>query len=112
MASLVIATLWNRIPLWADSVVASIAAIVVFNVNVTTAGDLLSGVGFSAGAASAGITEVARATFYGALAVSAVLLTATGLLISTSGRQWRTVGGLLTRTFAGVGLATLTSTKA
>lgn len=34
-----------------------------------------------------------------------MLLTATGLIISTSDRQWRTVGGFLTRTFAGVALA-------
>ncbi len=99
------ASLWNRIPVWSDWVVASIAAIVVLNVNVTTAGDPLSGVGLSAGATSAGITEGARAAFYGALAVSAVVLTATGLLIATSGRRWRTVGGLLTRTFSGVALA-------
>jgi hypothetical protein len=51
------AGLWNRIPVWADWVVAAIAAIVVLNVNVTTAGDPLSGVGLSAGAASAGITK-------------------------------------------------------
>ena len=99
------ANLWNRIPLWADWVVASIAAIVVLNVNVTSAGDPLSGVGLSAGATSAGITEGARSSFYGALVVGAVVLTATGLIISTHGRQWRTMGGLLTRTFAGVALA-------
>ena len=96
---------WNRIPLWADWVVAAVAAIVVLNVNVTTAGDPLSGVGLSAGATSAGITEGARASFYGALAVGGLLLAATGLIISTSDRGWRTVGGLLTRTFAGVALA-------
>ena len=99
------ASLWNRIPVWADWVVAAIAAIAVLNVNVTTAGDPLSGVGLSAGATSAGITEGARSVFYGALVVGGVLLTATGLIISTSGRQWRTVGGLLTRTFTGVALA-------
>lgn len=99
------AGLWSRIPVWADWVVASIAAIVVLNVNVTTAGDPLSGVGLSAGATSAGITDGARASFYGALVVGGVLLAATGLIISTLGRQWRTVGGLLTRTFAGVALA-------
>ena len=96
---------WNRIPVWVDWVVAVIAAIVMFNVNVTTAGDPLSGVGLSAGVTSAGITEGARSTMYGALVVGGALLTATGLIISTSGRQWRTVGGLLTRTFAGVALA-------
>jgi hypothetical protein len=71
---LVMAALWNRIPVWADWVVAVIAAIVVLNVNVTTAGDPLSGMGLSAGATSAGITEGARATFYGALVVGGVLL--------------------------------------
>ena len=99
------ATVWNRIPIWADWVVAAIVAIVVLNVNVTTAGDPLSGVGLSAGATSAGITEGARSTFYGALVVGGLLLTATGLIISTSDRHWRTVGGLLTRTFTGVALA-------
>ncbi len=99
------ATLWSRIPAWADWVVAAIAAIVVLNINVTTAGDPLSGVGLSAGATSVGITEGARSTFYGALVVGGVLLTATGLIISTSDRRWRMVGGLLTRTFAGVSLA-------
>ena len=96
---------WNRIPQWVDWIVATIAAIVILNVNITTAGDPLSGVGLSAGATSAGITEGARATFYGALAVSASVLAATGLIITTSGRQWRTMGGLLTRTFGGVALA-------
>jgi hypothetical protein len=96
------AGLWNRVPVWVDWVVAAIAAIVVFNVNVTTAGDPLSGV---AAANSAGVTEGARTTFYGALVVGAVLLAATGLIVSTSGRRWHTAGGLLTRTFAGVALA-------
>ena len=105
VASLVMVDLWNRIPVWADWVVAAIAAIVVLNLNVTTAGDPLSGVGLSAGATSAGMTEGARSTFYGALVVGGVLLAATGLIISTSDRQWRPVGGLLTRTFAGVALA-------
>ena len=98
---------WNRIPLWTDWVLAAIAAVVVLNLNITSAGDPLSGVGLSAGPASAGISEGARATFYGALTVAAILLVATGLLISTLGRQHRIVGGLLTRTFAGVALAGL-----
>ena len=99
------AGLWNRLPVWVDWVVAVIAAVVVFNVNVTTAGDPLSGVGLSAGPTSVGITEGARSTFYGALVVGGVLLVASGLIMSTSDRRWRTVGGLLTRTFAGVALA-------
>jgi hypothetical protein len=36
VASLVMVDLWNRIPVWADWVVAAIAAIVVLNLNVTT----------------------------------------------------------------------------
>jgi hypothetical protein len=105
VTSLAMVNLWNRIPVWADWAVASIAAIVVLNVNVTSAGDPLSGVGLQAGATSAGITEGARSTFYGALVVGAVVLTASGLIISTIGRQWRKMGGLLTTTFAGVTLA-------
>ena len=88
------ASLWNRIPIWVDWVVAAIAAIVVLNVNVTAAGDPLSGVGLSA-----------RAIFYGALVVGGVLLVATGLIISTFDRRSRAMGGLLTRTFSGMALA-------
>ncbi len=79
MTYLDMVSLWNRIPVWADWLAALVAAIVVFNVNVTTSGDPLSGVGLSAGPTSAGITEGARATFYGVLAIGALLLTAAGL---------------------------------
>lgn len=101
------ASYWNRIPVWADWVLASIVAVVVLNVNVTAVGDPLSGVGLSAGPTSPGITEGARATFYGALTVGGVVLMATGLAVATSGRANRQLGGLLARTFAGVALAGL-----
>jgi hypothetical protein len=94
VASWAMAGLWNRIPLWADWLVAAVVAVVVLNVNVTSAGDPLSGVG-----------EGARTTFYGAIVVGAMLMTATGLIISTSGGHWRAAGSLLTRTFAGVAMA-------
>jgi hypothetical protein len=101
------ASLWTRVPVWADWVVAAVVAIVVLNLNVTSAGDPLSGVGLSAGPPSAGITEGARAAFYGALTVGAVVLMATGLVIATSARGHRQLGGLVARTFAGVALAGL-----
>jgi hypothetical protein len=101
------ASYWNRIPVWADWVVASIAAVVVLNLNITAVGDPLSGVGLSAGPTSPGITEGARATFYGALTVGGVVLMATGLAVATSARSNRQLGGLLARTFAGVALAGL-----
>jgi hypothetical protein len=101
------ASIWTRVPVWADWVVAAVVAIVVLNLNVTSAGDPLSGVGLSAGPTSAGITEGARATFYGALTVGAAVLMAAGLVIATSARVNRQLGGLVARTFAGVALAGL-----
>lgn len=101
------ATLWDRIPTWADWVLSLIVAIVVFNLNVTEQGDPLSGVGLSAGPTSAGITEGARATFYGSLAVGGVLLAAAGLIIAMSHRGAQSVGKLLSRTYGGVALAGL-----
>lgn len=98
------ASLWNRIPIWTDWVLASIAAIVVFNVNITTSGDPLSGLGRSSDPISAGITDGARTTFYGALALGALTLTAAGLIVMSSRRD-RVLGGLLVRTYAGVSLA-------
>ncbi|MEM9516203.1 MAG: hypothetical protein AAGA42_15240 [Actinomycetota bacterium] len=99
------ASLWKRIPVWADWLVAAVAAVVVFNLNVTDAGDPLSGLGLSAGDTSPGITESARSSFYGVLVVGGLLVAATGLIISTRDRWWRAVGGLLTRTFSGVAVA-------
>lgn len=101
------ASYWNRIPVWADWLVAAIVAIVVLNLNITAVGDPLSGVGLSAGPTSPGITEGARATFYGSLTVGAVVLMAAGLVVATSARTHRQLGGLLARTFAGVALAGL-----
>ena len=68
------ASLWNRVPVWVEWIVVSVAAIVLLNVNVTSAGDPLSGVGLSAGPTSPGISEGARATFYGVLVIGALLL--------------------------------------
>ncbi len=100
--------MWNRLPVWADWIVALFAAIVVLNLNVTAAGDPLSGVGLSAGPSSPGITEGARATFYGVLAIGAILLTAAGMVLSTTtnGRDDR-AGRLLIKTYPWVALAGL-----
>jgi len=101
-----VATFWRRLPIWADWVVASIAAVVVYNVNVTKAGAPLSGVW--PGPVPFGIAEGGRTAFYGSLVVGALVLTAAGLVIlTTNGRRNRVVGGLVVRTYAGVALAGL-----
>lgn len=101
------ASLWNRFPVWADWIVASVAAIVLLNVNVTSAGDPLSGVGLSAGPTSPGINEGARATFYGVLVISALLLTAAGFVLSTVAQRQSAAARLLVTTYPLVALAGL-----
>jgi len=101
------ASLWNRIPAWADWIVASVAAIVLLNLNVTDAGDPLSGVGLSAGPTSPGITEDARTTFYGVLAIGALLLTVAGMVLSTVARRQHAAARLLVTTYPLVALAGL-----
>lgn len=101
------ASLWNRVPVWADWIVASVAAIVLLNVNVTDAGDPLSGVGLSAGPTSPGINEGARATFYGVLVIGALLLTAAGFVLSTVAQRQSVAGRLLVTTYPLVALAGL-----
>lgn len=93
---------WKRVPLWGDWVVAIVVAIVVLNLNITTAGDPLSGVGLSAGPSSAGITEGGRTAFYAALIVGGVVLVAAGLLMTA---RHEVDGALLARTFSLVALA-------
>ena len=95
---------WNRVPAWADWIVAIVVAVAVFNVNITSAGDPLSGVGLSAGPRSAGITEAGRTTFYAALILGGVVLAAAGLVIAD---RRGPNGGLLARTFSLVALAGL-----
>ena len=97
--------LWNRVPTWADWLIALVAAFLVFNVNVTDAGDPLSGVGLSAGPTSAGITEGARSVFYGSMVVGGLVLAAAGFLMVATGRGHGPVANLLSRTYGGVALA-------
>jgi len=100
------ATFWRRLPIWTDWVVALIAAVVIYNVNVTKAGAPLSGV--RPGPTPFGITEGGRIAFYGSLVVGALVLAAAGLVIVTmNGRRSRAVGGLMVRTYAGVAFAGL-----
>lgn len=101
------ASLWNRLPVWVDWIVSSAAAALLLNVNVTDAGDPLSGVGLSAGAASPGITEGARTTFYGVLVISAILLTAAGIVASALSRRQHVATRLLVTTYPMVALAGL-----
>ncbi len=100
------ATFWRRLPIWADWVVASIAAVVVYNVNVTKAGAPLSGP--RPGPTPFGITEGGRTAFYGSLVVGALVLVAAGLVVvAMNGRRNRVLGGLVVRTYAGVAFAGL-----
>ena len=101
------ASLWNRVPVWVDWIVASVAAIVLLNVNVTSAGDPLSGVGLSAGPTSPGINEGARATFYGVLVIGALLLTVAGIVLSTVAQRQSAAARLLVTTYPLVALAGL-----
>lgn len=101
------ASLWNRFPAWADWVAAGVAAIVLSNLNVTDAGDPLSGVGLSAGPTSPGITEGARTTFYGVLVIGALLLTVAGIVLSAVARRHRAAARLMLTTYPLVALAGL-----
>ena len=100
----VMASFWDRVPTWADWVAALAIGAVVLNLNVTDQGDPLSSLGLSAGPTTAGITESAKTTFYGALMISGVLLASAGLVTAIAG--WvHAISGLVIRTYGGVALA-------
>lgn len=101
-------SLQTRVAPWVDWVIALAVGIVVLNLNVTAAGDPLSGVGLSAGPSSPGITETGRGFFYATLGAGGTLLLVAGLVIAAVGRP--TPGLLAVRTFGfvvGVSLAGL-----
>lgn len=81
-------TRWiDRVPAWADWVVAIVAAIVVFNLNVTSAGDPLSGIrGVTDVPRRPGISESGRMLFYLAIAVAGATLAAGTLVVVVLGR--------------------------
>lgn len=83
---------WNHVPTWVDWAVAALAAVIALNVNVTSSGDPLSGIG-----------EVSRATFYGVLVLGGIVLASVGLVLGTIGAQ--AVGGLVARTYSLVAFA-------
>lgn len=90
------APIWNRIPMWGDWIAAIIAAVVVLNVNVTSAGDPLSG-----------LADGVRSTLYATLVVGGLVLAAAGLIMSARSSGGTPIGGLLVRTYscvAGAGL--------
>ena len=101
------AMMWRRVPAAADWVVAVLGAVVIYSLHVTDQGSPLDGGGLSAGLATAGITEGARATFYGSLVVAGAVLAAAGLLMTVVAPRWRSAGLLLSRTFAGLSAAGL-----
>jgi hypothetical protein len=98
-------SLWRRVPVVADWALAIVAGVVIYNLNVTSAGGPLSGAGLSAGPTSASITEAGRTTFYGALVVAGAVIAAAGLLVVALSAQRQAEGALLARTFAGLALA-------
>lgn len=93
-------SLVKRIPVIADWVVAFALAIVIYSVQVTSAGAPLSGVGLSAGPTSAGITEAGRTTFYGALMITGAVIAGIGLLLTAMKSERHAEGALLSRSFA------------
>jgi hypothetical protein len=97
-------TFWNRVPRWADWLAALALAVVVFNLNVTEVGDPLTGVGPSADPSTPGITEGARAIFYGALMISGAVLASVGLATAILGKA-RALSALIARTYGGVAFA-------
>jgi hypothetical protein len=99
------AYLWNRLPIWTDWIVAVVVAIVLLNLNVTSAGDPLSGAGLSAGPASPGIIEGARAIFYGVLIIGGLLLTAVGIALLIIEGRGQQVSRLLVSTYPWIALA-------
>ncbi len=99
------AELIERLPRWTDWIIALAIGITVMNLDVTSAGDPLSGVGLSAGPGSPGITEGARATFYAVLAFGGLLLTSLGLGLAFAAPRARRVGRLLVTAFPLVALA-------
>ena len=100
----VMASFWDRVPTWADWVAALAVGVVVLNLNVTDQGDPLSSLGLSAGPMTAGITESAKTTFYGALMISGALVASAGL-VTAFARSANAVCGLVIRTYGGVALA-------
>lgn len=97
--------IFDRVPLVGDWAIALVAGIAIYSLNVTSAGEPLSGAGLSAGPASAGITEGGRTTFYGALIVAGAVLAAVSLLITVLGPKVRTAAALGARSFGGLALA-------
>jgi hypothetical protein len=77
----------EKLPLWVDWLVALVIAIVVFNLNVTSAGDPLSGVRGNAPQAGApGISEDARTAFYLAITLAGTVLGTGSMLVAA---LWR-----------------------
>ncbi len=100
----------KRVPVGWDWLLAAFLGIVIYNLNVTSQGAPLNGVGGAPGPASAGITDGARTAFYVALAVTGAVLTVGGFALIVAERRWRSAGALASRSFAGltaVGLAGL-----
>ena len=95
----------DRLPRWTDWILALVAGIIVMNLDVTSAGDPLSGVGLSAEQSSPGITEGARATFYAVLAFGGLLLTSLAVALAFATPVARRAGRLLVTTFPLVALA-------
>jgi hypothetical protein len=101
----------DKVPSWVDWLAAVIIGVAVFNLNVTSAGDPLSGVrGMTDGPSPAGISETARTTFYAAITVGGSALAAGALIMVELGRGLGNQAVLAIRAFgllAAAGIAGL-----
>lgn len=90
----------SRVSPWIDWVAAIVIALVVFNLNVTSAGDPLSGVRrMTEAMKSPGISESARTSFYAALVVAGAVLAAAALVVVVLGRVFHAEAVLALRAF-------------
>lgn len=95
-------TRW-RIPYWCEWVIALAGAVTLLNINVTSAGDPLSG--SRAGLSSPGITDSGRIAFYAALAMVGAVLAGAFVVAAFVSPVHRRAAALGIRTFAVVTLA-------
>ncbi|MDQ4133143.1 MAG: hypothetical protein M3179_08070 [Actinomycetota bacterium] len=78
----------QKLPSWIDWLAAVVLAVVVFNANVTSTGDPLSGVrGATEAASRPGISDAARTSFYAAIMVGGAALAAGALVMVALGRR-------------------------
>ena len=95
-------TRW-RIPYWCEWIIALVGAVTLLNINVTSAGDPLSGSG--GGVSGPGITDSGRTAFYVALALAGAVLAGCFIVTAFVSPIHQRVALLGVRTFGVVTLA-------